>query len=273
MIEENLTNSIQPPKVFGTKEWAANNLNIYHGCSNDCKYCYAKSMAVRFKRKSQDNWFIEELNEKNLNLKIKKHSGRIMFPTTHDITPHTYDTYSLVLARILEAGNEVLIVSKPNYECIKNLCGTFKDYKEKITFRFSIGSSDSNILKFWEPNAPDFDERLRALKHAFNSGYTTSISVEPFLDSNVEKLVGILRPFVNDSIWIGKVNNLRLNLTNNGHTDKITFEMADKLKLLYNSDYKLKLYKLYKDEPLIKWKDSLKKDFGLPLVTEIGADI
>jgi len=272
MITESKNNSTQSPIFPGTKEWAANNFNIYHGCSNDCKYCYAKSMAVRFNRKSADNWFIEKLNEKNFNLRSKKHSGRIMFPTSHDITPNTYDAYSLVLGRLLEAGNEVLIVTKPNYMCINKLCDIFSDYRDKITFRFSIGSSDSDTLKFWEPNAPNFDERIRALEYAFKTGYATSVSIEPFLDNNVEKLVDTIRPFINDSIWIGKVNKMRMHLTNNGHTDTLTLEMATNLEGLYKSDYKFKLYNLYKDDPLIKWKDSLKKDFGIPLVTEIGAD-
>ena len=42
--------------AFGTREWASANINISNGCYNDCKYCYSKSMAIRFKRKTPENW-------------------------------------------------------------------------------------------------------------------------------------------------------------------------------------------------------------------------
>ena len=35
---------------FGVEEWAKHSANCFYGCSHDCQYCYAKSMAVRFKR-------------------------------------------------------------------------------------------------------------------------------------------------------------------------------------------------------------------------------
>ena len=40
--------------VFGTKEWADENVNIQNGCPNDCRYCYAKAMAVQYKRETRD---------------------------------------------------------------------------------------------------------------------------------------------------------------------------------------------------------------------------
>lgn len=45
---------------FGTKEWAPYNCNFMHGCSNDCVYCYAKEMSIRFKRKTSETWKVEE---------------------------------------------------------------------------------------------------------------------------------------------------------------------------------------------------------------------
>lgn len=36
--------------TLGTKEWADSNVNCYLGCSNNCRYCYAKKMAIRFNR-------------------------------------------------------------------------------------------------------------------------------------------------------------------------------------------------------------------------------
>ncbi len=47
--------------VFGNKEWASHDENCLVGCSHDCRYCYAKSMAIRFKRKTPVTWKNEVL--------------------------------------------------------------------------------------------------------------------------------------------------------------------------------------------------------------------
>ncbi len=67
------------------------------------------------------------------------------------------------------------------------------------------------MLKFWEPNAPSFEERLRSLKYAYDKGYKTSISIEPFLDKDPYVLVEKLMPFTSKSIWIGKMNYVSIN--------------------------------------------------------------
>jgi DNA repair photolyase len=77
--------------VFGTAEWAAHNENCISGCYHDCKYCYAKSMAVRMKRKKPENWHIEDLKNDKITKSFRKRSGRVMFPTSHDITPEHVD--------------------------------------------------------------------------------------------------------------------------------------------------------------------------------------
>lgn len=87
-----------------------------------------------------------------------------MFPSTHDITPKHLDLAIDFLKRLLGNGNKVLIVSKPSFECIKWICDSFVDYKDHILFRFTIGSTDNKTLKFWEPNAPDYSERKKALE-------------------------------------------------------------------------------------------------------------
>jgi len=53
----------------GTKEWADTNVNICSGCKNNCRYCYAKKMAMRFGRKTESTWKIMELNSKAIKKK------------------------------------------------------------------------------------------------------------------------------------------------------------------------------------------------------------
>ena len=192
--------------TLGTKEWADSNVNCYFGCSNDCRYCYAKKMAIRFKRKTEDDWKFMIPNQKAISKGYRKRNGRVMFPTSHDITTENLVNCINVLKKLVEVGNSILITTKPNYDCIKKICEVFSQFKGLIQFRFTITSIDDNILKFWERGAPNFKERYKSLKFAFRNGFKTSISIEPFLDQNPYALVDILIPYVSESIWIGKMN-------------------------------------------------------------------
>ena len=241
--------------VFGTAEWAVANANYLNGCSNDCKYCYSKDMAIRFKRKTPDTWKEEEVNWTAYNKIIRGKSGYIMFPSTHDITPKHLDLAISYLARLLLYGNSVLIVTKPSLECIKSICDTFTDYKEQILFRFTIGSVDSNTLKFWEPYAPDYSERKQSLIYA-----------------NIQAVIEDLSKYVTDAIWLGKMNFVLRRLRTNGHTDELTLKAANQI-LSWQSDDEIKaLYNKYKDNPMIKWKESIKKVVGLDISVVKGED-
>lgn len=259
-------------KVFGTTEWAASNVNFLKGCSNDCKYCYSKEMAIRFKRKSPENWKDEEVNWTSFNRNVKQREGFIMFPSTHDITKEHLNLAIDYLKRLLANGNKVLIVSKATFDCIKHICDTFAEYKENILFRFTIGSNDSKTLKFWEPNAPDYEERKKSLIYAFESGYKTSLSCEPMLDNKINMVIDDLSRFVTDAIWLGKMNFVKRRLRTNGHWDAENQAAADQL-LAWQADGEIiKLYNMYKDNHRIKWKESIKKVVGIEVSTNKGED-
>jgi len=261
-------------KIFGTGEWANKNLNFINGCAHDCKYCYAKSIAIRFKRKTSKNWKDEEVREDKLNAKIGKSKGTVMFPSTHDIHPDHLEQTLIFLKRILEKGNTVLIVTKPHTQCVKAICEIFDPYKNQILFRITIGSSKSDILNFWEPDAPSFEERLSCLEYAFSRGFNTSVSCEPMLDNDVEKLVGILTPFVTDAIWIGKANRLVQRLKINGFGDDCkTMTIAQQLISNHSNERIFAIYQNLKNNSKIKWKESIKKIIEIERPKEKGLDV
>lgn len=262
-----------PKKIFGTQEWSILNANFINGCKHDCKYCYSKEMAIRFKRKTKDDWQNEEVRNGNLKKKFKKANGTIMFPSSHDIHPDHLNESLAFLENILVAGNKVLIVSKPHFKCIKSICDKFTKFKNNILFRFSIGSTDSNTMRFWEPNAPKFSERFASLVYAYYEGYQTSISCEPMLDNKVEDVIKIVSPFVTDSIWIGKANFLLKRLKINGHEDTKTINKARELIEWQSDENILKLYDKIKDNQKIKWKESIKKIVGIEVSSRKGLDI
>lgn len=257
------------PRVFGTKEWAQRNVNCLSGCSHDCHYCYAKSGAIRFKRKTPTTWKIEEA------VGIKRFGGkscRVMFPTTHDITPEFLNFCIHQIQAILSAGHEILIVSKPHPECIKTICDTFEDYRKKILFRFTIGSASNTTLKLWEPGAPSFNERLKALKLAHRRGFQTSVSCEPMLDGNIEAVVKKVEPFVTDAIWIGKMNMVKARLTVNKAPVEVV-RASEQLAMEQNDANIRALYGRLKANRKVKWKESIKKVVGIDMPDEIGLDI
>jgi len=262
--------------VSGTKEWAASNFNIQLGCEHDCRYCYAKSVAIRFNRATPETWKEERILPDKCAKNFGKRKGTIMFPTTNDITPGNLPNSLGVLKKMLLAGNDVLVVSKPHLDCIVSLCHNLTDHQDQILFRFTIGSGNDNVLAFWEPGAPGFSERLAALTYACKTGYKTSVSMEPILDTDEDDIVVLveqLDPWVTDSIWLGKMNSVERRLKLNGEWNEATERMAAAL-MVSQTDYCIKkLYARLKDHPDVKWKESIKKVVGLEVPTEKGLDV
>jgi DNA repair photolyase len=271
-MQSTTTKTAKPPPT-GTQEWAASNVNIQDGCEHDCRYCYAKTMAIRFKRMTATSWAEPRLREHDMNRGFTKRSGRIMFPTAHDITERNIDACLIVLKRMLTAGNELLIVSKPCMPCVTRLCDELAPFRSQILFRFSIGSASDAVLKFWEPGAPTFKKRLACLKAAFLNDFQTSVSCEPMLDDNINRVIEAVHPYVTDAIWLGKINRLRSILPQNCPGDEIARQKGETLMASQNDAAVSTLYNTYKHDPKIKWKDSIKSVVGLDRPNAKGLDV
>ena len=59
----------------GTKEWADYNVNCVKGCANNCKYCYAKLMAIRFGRATEETWKDMSIREEMVQKRFRKYRG------------------------------------------------------------------------------------------------------------------------------------------------------------------------------------------------------
>ena len=258
--------------VSGTKEWASVNLNIYQGCAHDCHYCFAKAMAIRFGRKTAETWKVEEPSTKEIQKRYQKRAGRIMFPSTHDITPRILPDYLTVLEKLLRAGNDVLVVSKPHLECVTAICEVAKPYRDHVTFRFTIGTMDDGALRFWEPGAPAFAERMASLRNAFDAGFATSVSCEPLLCADPIPLVQAVQPFVTDTVWLGKANDSSHALTREDLGVTVKKAIED-LTAMHPVSRVLEIYAALKDSPKVRWKDSFKAVLGLARPTKKGLDV
>jgi len=261
-----------PKRISGTLEWASHNENCLVGCPHDCAYCYARANAVdRFKTIPKGEWTNVKVNEKKMKKRFGKKEGTIMFPTAHDIVPEYIDECIEFLRKMLTAGNNVLVVSKPHLECIEKICDELDEFRHQVLFRFTIGAMDNDILEYWEPGAPIFEERLESLVHAHCEGWKTSVSCEPMLDgNNMVELFHKLEPFVTDSIWIGKMNHVEKRVKIENDEDR---EMADRIVAGQTDERVHEIYEALKDEPKVKWKESFKEVLGLETPEEPGMDI
>lgn len=79
------------------------------------------------------------------------------------------------------------------------------------------------------------------------------------LDNNVQDVIEQVLPYVTETVWIGKPNMLKSRLSLNGHNNKETRDKADKLLQSLSDQYIGKLYSTYRDDPRIRWKDSIQK--------------
>jgi DNA repair photolyase len=255
--------------ITGTNEWAVTTINCSIGCNRNCAYCYARRLSLKQgKIKNIKEWETTNKVYRNLNRENKKYSGTVMFPSMHDINLNNLDLCLEVILNILKAGNKILITSKPELDCISVLCKNLEFFKKRILFRFTIGSSNDEILELWEPGAPSFDERFACLVYAKAKGYKTSISMEPLLDFfNVVKNVKMMYPFTTNSIWIGKMNKINERVINI-YTDEIR-----KIEQGQTDNEIIKIYNKLKYYPKVKWKDSYKKVLNLNSPIESGLDI
>jgi DNA repair photolyase len=199
-----------------------------------------------------------------------KYNGNILFPSSHDIAPENLHAATIVLENLLKVGNRVMIVSKPRLVCIEQLCKYFRNYKDQILFRFTIGALDNAILKFWEPGAPEYEERKECLALAYEKKFDTSVSAEPMLDfKNIDQLVDDLMPFITDALWVGKMNKIRNRVNIDDEEMKAAVTAIEEGQ---TDEIIIDVYARYKDNPKVKWKDSIKKIVGLERAKKPGLD-
>lgn len=263
---------------MGTQEWAKREKNCMLGCKHNCLYCYAKRMIVRFGNTTYESWGSPKIKWQN----IRKHFTKItragaqaydvMFPTSHDIFPNEgedpetqyYTACCTFLKHLLEAGNSVLITSKPHADVIRQLTEDLNQYRDQLAFRFTIGSQYDHTLKLFEPDAPSLQERIKSLMIAKSRGFATTVSVEPLLTNDpidlVNQLDCILPPpdLVKDvgTIWIGFLKTQYIP------TSLRVGEIRDLLKTFSRFQTFEQFYPIYEtlyDHPRIRWKESITK--------------
>lgn len=241
----------------GTREWSDHSCNIGVGCKNDCIYCYAAANALRFGNiKNRDEWCKERIAG-GYSKPVKKLDGVIMFPTTHDITEFYQPYAEQKLFELLNVGNNVLVVSKPDFEIMQRVLSQFMEYKKQLEIRYTIGTTYDDMSRYFEPGASLPEERFRALQWAYSQGFKTSVSIEPMLGSVDEaaKVVDAVTPFTVGKIWIGKMNKPHQRIDKKHH-NSVFFE---RLEMAQCDTEIIRLARWYRGNEIIEWKDSIKQ--------------
>jgi hypothetical protein len=243
----------------GVGEWATHSYNIAKGCDNGCQYCYAKAMAKRTGRISEDaEWEVPSVEMDKTEI-YEKVDGTVMFPSTHDITPTTLNAYLTTAENILRSGNRLLIVSKPSMQCIPALCASLLPYREEITFRFTVSTMDENTTSLLEPGAPSPEERITCLKHAYEMGFKTSVSSEPLLGGlqTAQAIYASTEPFITENIWFGKLNKPPIKNQPSPVVEKLAW-----IKQQQTDDRIKGMHLVFAECNKVQWKDSIQKVIG-----------
>ena len=94
-------------------------------------------------------------------------------------------------------------------------------------------------------------------------GFRTSVSAEPMLDvPHAVELYETLIPYITDTIWFGKMNQVRKRVEAKTAEEKAAVQQIEENQ----TDERIReLYERLKDQPKVEWKESIKKVVGLPL--------
>jgi hypothetical protein len=125
-------------------------------------------------------------------------------------------------------------------------------------FRFTIGTTDDAVRQFWEPGAPEINERLECLIYAHEHGWQTSVSAEPLLggyQTGVD-VVAAVEPYVTDTIWLGRMNACRQRVD---CRDRDVLVRVQQIEHSQRDSEMLRLHDTLRDNPRVRFKDSISK--------------
>lgn len=128
-------------------------------------------------------------------------------------------------------------------------------------------------LIWWDVYEGEYGTPMRFTHLVANGGrtmdYQTSVSCEPMLDGHIQAVIKATKPYVADSIWLGLANRLHHAFAINcpGDRDLKTLAMANRLIWIMTEGFIHSLYRRYRGNTVIKFKDSIKKIIEIPRPT------
>ena len=172
-------------------KWAC---NLYNGCSNRCEYCYNRhSQGKNLLGKdeptikggmSEDeaySLFCYELNK--FRDDIIRDGGLFFSFVSDPLLPETWELNTECIVYCLYKKVPVILLTKETGWKSTNVWKTIlknakrDGYKDIIKFGFTLTGCDD-----LEPYASTNEQRIKAMKHLYISGFKTWASIEPIID-------------------------------------------------------------------------------------------
>jgi DNA repair photolyase len=189
MIESILAKTILSKVKSDTYFGLTYNMNLYRGCQHACIYCDSRSTCYQLGELSHIRYKSNALELLEKELRGKKIKGTIGFGSMND--PYMPVEQKMELTR-----KALLLVAKYRYPLHiitkSNLVVRDIEILKKISqvyaaISITITSSDDDLAKIIEPNAPLPSKRFEALKTLSGNGIYCGITLMPIL------------PFINDT--------------------------------------------------------------------------
>ncbi|MCL5011119.1 MAG: radical SAM protein [Patescibacteria group bacterium] len=185
-------------------DWA---INPYVGCGHGCLYCYAKFMARWGKRNSYGRWgqWVEaKINAPEL-AKDKKVGGWVFMSSVSD--PYQPVEKELKLTRgileNLDKSTKLSILTKSDLVLRDiDLLKQFKNAEVGLTINGFDG-----LLKFFEPQTPSNEQRIKALQKLRQNSIKTYAFISPIIPGLIDlrAIIEKTRKFV-DYFWFEFLN-------------------------------------------------------------------
>lgn len=184
----------QPDEWFGLKY----NMNIYRGCQHQCIYCDTRSECYQIEDFTNEVLYKENaLQLLRKELASKRIVGTIGLGSMNDPYMPIEKEYELTkkaLQIIAEFGFPVHIITKSNL-VLRDLDLLKKINDVYTTISFTITTTDDELAKVVEPEAPSPSNRLKALKILSENNIQAGIvlmPVLPFIEDNEKNIKNIV---------------------------------------------------------------------------------
>jgi hypothetical protein len=163
-----------------------------------------------------------------------------------------------VIERIFTISeNNSLTIRNPSTCYVEKICERINTLYP-ITFTYDIRSSNSEVLKFWEPQKQTFEERFESLKFINSKGFRTIVFCTFPLDGNTFELVEILTPHC-DHLIVEITNTLEEFMFESDLTDPAKVRKAEEVLKIQSGEWLLILGEKLKNNPTVWWDNDTRK--------------
>jgi len=187
-------------------------INPYTGCEHGCRYCYATYMKKFSNHSEPWGQFVDvkENVQKVLKKDLeKKDEGKILISSVTDPYQPLEEKYGKtrkILKILSKKGWETNLLTKS--DLILRDLDMLTDFEDnKIHAGFTINFLKKRDRKIWEPNAPDIEKRIKALKKLSKEQVQTYVHTGPYFEgiTKLQNIVTKIEDFA-DELQIEPIN-------------------------------------------------------------------